>query len=1015
MDRPRADQVIFTICSKNYLHFARALMSSVAATHPDWDRVVLLVDRIDGMFDPGREPFRVLEISELGIPRVEPFCFRYTTLELNTAAKPWTFERLLRQDGYRRAIYLDPDILVYRRMEEVEALFDDGAFCVLTPHLTAPLDDAGKPSEIEMLRAGAYNLGFLALQRHPELDEFLPWWQARLERQCVVEMENGLFVDQKWMDLVPGMHEHVSILRHEGYNVAYWNLPNRKVVPGPEGIRVNGAPLVFFHFSGIDPWKPDGFSKHQDRYRLSTLGAVRPLVESYCETLRAHGLSECARWPYAFARFDDGIAIPDVLRSYLRRHPELEDLAPGRNPFAAGADFFNVPFDDRLVGDPLVTRFVHAVWEDRPDLQAAFPDPAGRDREPLAAWFVQVRAIASEVDPAWVRPVEESFRRVHGPRFARAAIDPALARIRLAGKRHVPRPLKTWLRTLVRSPSGPGNPLQRGLRAALRMLPAALRRRIRALILPVGTTLPERPRFRPSPTVLRFGFHEHDDRIGELGRAWMGQEATIRIPRAEPGPVRVEGVYSPEPFLRAGGSARTTLEVAWNGQSVGRLVLDQEGAFQGTFDEPNGRATGPVTLSLRADQCFVPAQAGLGPDRRRLSVEIGRVDIGTRTVLDFSASARSDAPLSTATGLNIVGYLRSELGVGESARLAVTAADAAALPVALVDFHEGCSSRLGDDRFADRLGSSNPNPVNLLHINADQMPLAFSTLGTPFFEGKFNIGYWAWELPELPEEWLASFGLVDEVWVPSRFCQEAVGAQAPVPVIRMPHPMRVDLPDPPSRSDLELPEDRFLFLTMWDMHSFQERKNPGAVLEAYRLAFRGRRDVGLVVKTMNTGTYPEEWARFQDRIRDVDGVFVVDRVLSRTAVWGLESACDCFVSLHRSEGFGIGLAECMALGKPVIATGWSGNVDFTREDNSCLVKYDLVPLEKDHGPYRRGQVWADPDAEHAAHWMRTLVDDAAFRDRIGRAGRATVETELSPEAVGRRYVRRLEAIRRFRA
>lgn len=1016
MDRSRASQVICTICSKNYLHFARTLMDSVERTHPDWDRVVLLADRVDGVFVPARERFRVIEISELEIPNIAAFCFRYTILELNTAAKPWLLERLLGREGYRRAIYLDPDIFMFRRMEEVEASFDAGAFCVLTPHLTRPVDDGMKPSEIEMLRAGAYNLGFLALQRHSELDEFLRWWQARLERRCVVDMDNGLFVDQKWMDLVPGMHKDVHILRHEGYNVAYWNLAHRQIELGSEEPKVNGVPLVFFHFSGLDPRAPKDVSKHQNRYRLETIGPVRALFESYCDTVRSNGLAECARWPYAFARLADGVAIPEVLRSYMRRHPELEALAPDFNPFALSPDFFNQPFESGLVGDPLVSRFVHAVWEDRHDLRAAFPDPGGEHREALATWFAEKRLLDFQSDAVWVRPVEESLRRFRGRgKPAQANVDPSLAHLRRVGKRFVPQSAKRWLRELLHPRPGGGDWFQRTSRAILRTLPSSLKHRLRALILPVGATLPDRPRPRPVPSVLRFGFHEFDDGVRRAGLAWIGEEAMVRVPHAEPGAVLVSGAYSPSPFVRSGGSPQTTLEVLMNGESIGQTILEREGPFEEIFPVPNGRGGFPVTLSLRTNQFFVPARVGLGQDVRRLSLEIGRIELGNRTLVDFAANSDRHETISSTMGLNIVGYLRSEFGIGESARLATLAADAAGLPVSLVDFTEGCSSRLGDDRYTHRLGSSNPQPVNVFFVNADQLPLLYSTLGPAFFENRINIGYWAWELPDFPLEWQGSFGLVDEVWVPSHFCQVAIAEKSPVPVIRMPHAVRVDLKRRPNRTELGFPEDRFLFLTLWDMHSFQGRKNPEAVLEAYQRAFSGRSDVGLVVKTMNTSTYPEEWARFRERIESVEGIFVLDAVLSRQAVWELEAVCDCFVSLHRSEGFGIVLAECMALGKPVIATGWSGNIDFTREDNSCLVRYRLVSLDRDHGPYRRGQIWADPDPDHAAHHMRRLVEDASFRERIAAAGSRTIREEFSPEAVGRLYARRLEALQHWRA
>ncbi len=700
---------------------------------------------------------------------------------------------------------------------------------------------------------------------------------------------------------------------------------------------------------------------------METLGAVSTLVESYCDAVRSNGLAECARWPYAFAKLADGTKIPSVLRSYLRRHPETEALAPKRDPFALSPDFFNQPFDPALSGDPLVSRLVHAVWEDHPELRAAFPDPGGEHREALATWIAENRLLDFQLDAVWVRPVEESLRRLRG-RSAMVSFDPWLATLRRVGKPLVPKSAKTWLRELVHPRLGRGDRVQRTTRALLRMLPFAVKHRLRSLVLPVGATFPQRPTTRPAPSVLRFGFHEYDQGVASTGLAWIGEEATIRVPQADLGPVRVQGSYSPGLFLRSGGSPQTKLEVLVNGASIGTAVLEREGPFDQVFHAPNGSSGTPVTVSLRTNQSFVPARVGLGEDLRRLSLEIGRVDLGSRTLVDFTK--RSGRPEEVSPlGINVVGYLRSELGIGESARLGILAADAAGVPVSLVDFSEGCSSRLGDDRYAHRLSSSNPQPVNIFYVNADQFPLLYATLGPGFFQNRYNIGFWLWELPEFPSEWLGSFGLVDEVWAPSRFCQDAIAEKSPVPVYRMPIPIQVDLQRRPRRSDLGLPEDRFLFLTMWDMHSFQGRKNPEAVLDAYLRAFSGRRDVGLVIKTMNTSTYPEEWARFKQRIDEIGGITVIDAVLTRQQVWELEAACDCFVSLHRSEGYGIVLAECMALGKPVIATAWSGNLDFTREDNSCLVRYRLVTLDRDHGPYRRGANLGRPRSRtrRAAH------------------------------------------------
>jgi glycosyltransferase involved in cell wall biosynthesis len=254
---------------------------------------------------------------------------------------------------------------------------------------------------------------------------------------------------------------------------------------------------------------------------------------------------------------------------------------------------------------------------------------------------------------------------------------------------------------------------------------------------------------------------------------------------------------------------------------------------------------------------------------------------------------------------------------------------------------------------------------------------------------------------------------VDEVWTPSQFVADAVSRQSPVPVVRMPHCVQFESRPSARRSDFGLPEARFLFLMMYDTQSFQERKNPEGALDAFRQAFPDARDVGLVVKINHPHSYPEKVNALKEKLAGVPGIFVLDRTLSRQEIYDLESSCDAFISLHRAEGFGLGMAEAMFLGKPVVATHWSGNVDFMTVANSCPVGYQLVQLREDIGPYEKGQTWAEPDVEHAAWHMRRLVEDAALRRSIGERGRETIRTQFSPAAVGRLYRQRLARLRQL--
>jgi glycosyltransferase involved in cell wall biosynthesis len=315
-----------------------------------------------------------------------------------------------------------------------------------------------------------------------------------------------------------------------------------------------------------------------------------------------------------------------------------------------------------------------------------------------------------------------------------------------------------------------------------------------------------------------------------------------------------------------------------------------------------------------------------------------------------------------------------------------------------------------DSSWASRITADNPYAVNLSHVNGDQLPLAGLSLGAEFFSGRYNIGHWAWELAELPESWLAGLRMVDEVWAPTEFVRAAVSRRAAVSTFLVPYVVEFDVLGDVGRRDFGLPPDKFLFLCMCDVMSVQERKNPEGAITAFQSAFPGRTDVALVVKVNNGHHAPKAIQALRQRSAGLPEVYVLDETLPGSMVRALEATCDAFLSLHRSEGFGLCLAECMYLGKPVVATHWSGNVDFMNDGNSCPVRYQLVKLPRDIGPYRRGQQWAQPDLDHAAWLMRRLVERPAWRAELGDAGRNTIRRQFSRLAVGKVMRDRLTAI-----
>jgi glycosyltransferase involved in cell wall biosynthesis len=355
----------------------------------------------------------------------------------------------------------------------------------------------------------------------------------------------------------------------------------------------------------------------------------------------------------------------------------------------------------------------------------------------------------------------------------------------------------------------------------------------------------------------------------------------------------------------------------------------------------------------------------------------------------------------------VIGYARSEHGVGQSTRAFVSALDAAGITSSVINFNEGNLSRTEDATLEQRLVAEPTHGINVFHVNADQMTVAEMHLPSHVFE-RFNIGYWAWELPEMLDEHLSGFRRVNEVWVPSTFVQDAISKKSPVPVLWIPHAVRFNASAENGRQRFGLPSDSFLVLTMYDFSSIQERKNPAATLDAFDRAFgRDGSRATLVIKTQNADFHPQEVAALRERLAGRGDVVWINRTLSRQDVYDLLASCDAFVSLHRSEGFGLALAEAMFLGKPVIATNWSGNTDFMRPDNSFPVNYQLVRLERDFSVYRAGQMWADPDIEHAAWLLRQAMEDGPLRAKIARQAMRTIREEFSPESVGRRVRDRL--------
>ncbi|MFL5295205.1 MAG: glycosyltransferase family 4 protein [Phenylobacterium sp.] len=349
-----------------------------------------------------------------------------------------------------------------------------------------------------------------------------------------------------------------------------------------------------------------------------------------------------------------------------------------------------------------------------------------------------------------------------------------------------------------------------------------------------------------------------------------------------------------------------------------------------------------------------------------------------------AAARRPHGAQSGAGPIRIVGYFQASHGIAASARLAARAFEALGVPVERLDVTDAKLDWEG------RLTA----PVNagawIFYLNPPELLAALACLGPRQLRGP-RYGYWAWELPKAPARWRKDAALVDEVWAPSRFTADALlGAASPVRVV--PHPMFMEdyarVRPAPRRA-------RFQGVSVFDFNSSLARKNPEGAIAAWREAFGDDPTCELTFKTQNGDQFPDALGKL--RADAPANVRIVDEVWPYEDVKRLIAGADVLVSLHRAEGFGLTLAEAMAIGTPVLATGWSGVMDFLDVDNALLVPSTQVKVKDPQGIYA-GQSWADPDIDAAAGELKRLRDDPALGKRLGRAGRERVRRQLSPEA-----------------
>ncbi len=363
-----------------------------------------------------------------------------------------------------------------------------------------------------------------------------------------------------------------------------------------------------------------------------------------------------------------------------------------------------------------------------------------------------------------------------------------------------------------------------------------------------------------------------------------------------------------------------------------------------------------------------------------------------------------------SNGINVIGSFDYEFGLAEAARGMLKAVQYADIPnAAILAPMVRNSAKCGVFNYSE-IGRSLHFKINLFNLNAPDMALVRKRWPRVFTNGQYNIGYWYYELPCLPTSWREGFKGLNEVWVASQFVYDAVRASSPIPVYIIPPVVSVVAPSGVTRSEFGLPVDKSCVLSVFDLNSYRQRKNPEAAIMAFQMAYRKNKNLHLVLKVNNADRNQEALEILKDKLVGVEAVTLIKTVLPRAALTRLQATCDFFISLHRSEGFGLNLAECMALGKPVIATNWSANTDYMNSVNSCPVNYSLCEIRDTVGPYEKGQMWAEPSIEHAAEYLIDLAASLSLSGDIGRNAKATMDARYCLNSVANAIQKRFESI-----
>lgn len=362
-------------------------------------------------------------------------------------------------------------------------------------------------------------------------------------------------------------------------------------------------------------------------------------------------------------------------------------------------------------------------------------------------------------------------------------------------------------------------------------------------------------------------------------------------------------------------------------------------------------------------------------------------------------------------GINLLGSVRSDTGLGQSIRLLADIIEEVGCDYMVYNYFVPPGDSMTDTSYDHKISDNPDFNVNLIHVNPSELPLAFMDIGKQQWDYRYNIGYWLWELEDFPSEWLSSLHFVDEIWTASEFVAKSIRKCTDKPVHAMPYCVTAPFDEKFTREYFGLPKDKFLYLMMFNSGSVMARKNPMSVLAAFKKAFpKEQKDVGLIIKMNASAQSKKDMEQIKSELDGYENIYFICETLSKQESDSLIKCADVYVSLHRAEGFGLVMAEAMLLGTPVIATNWSANTEFMSEESSCMVDYKMITLTEDILPFKKGYRWAEADTQQAADYMRRLYEDKDYYDKKKTLAASYVREKLSMERCKAKMQGRLNEI-----